>query len=259
MSITKEELLKYAYYRCTPVVYMEYDAEQGFPLYRFLASMIMGGYALSIQDIEGILDLTDPEKCPDKFFPFLYESFGLEYFPDIDIKYHRRFLANYGELNRRRGTYSCVKFLVRVLTSLESELRYFRGENEKGEYGRHLIVTLKVSSSEDILNLDLTFGVISDFLALFLPYYITVGMASEVVPQDLILPVYRANASTYQYRYDLVPGNRLKFFRSTGNIVVSDYYYNLTPFHVQFPGHNLINHTSRGSIVCSVSDYTIVP
>lgn len=192
--LTTQDLLDYAYYRCLPQVYRDEDAKVTFvdkdgveykkPLYRYLQALLYGGYDLALQDIENLLSLVNPETCPAEYFPALYESFGLEYFPDIDISYHRKFLSNYGELKRRRGTYSCISYLARVLTNLETSLTYLRGVY-LDEYGRHVIVNLKAKSIMDILNLSTSTYVIKRFLSLFVPYYITVHISAEIVPQDI--------------------------------------------------------------------------
>lgn len=204
MALTAIDLLDYAYYRCTPVIYREQDAKLDFPLYRYLASIILGGYSLSITDIENLLQLVDPEKCPDEFFPLLYESFGLEYYPDVEIKYHRKLLMNYGELRRRRGTYSCIRFLVKVLTSMDVKLRYLRGVYNE-ENGRHLIITLQAATIEDVINLENDSALIQKFLGLFLPYYITTTVESEVATQEVLTKVYRANVISSFASYTIRP------------------------------------------------------
>ena len=200
MALTSADLLQYAYFRCLPEIYRDEDKNLGYPLYRYLQTIILGGYELSVQDIENLLNLVDPENCPEEFFPFLYESFGLEYYPDVAVDYHRKLLMNYGELKRRRGTYSCIKFLVRVLTSLDVKLRYFRGEHQD-VYGRYLVVSLQAKTIEDILNLDNDSALIQKFLGLFIPYYITVIVEGEVVTQEVRTKIYRANAITSYASY----------------------------------------------------------
>lgn len=202
MALTSADLLNYAYYRCLPEIYRDEDLALGLPLYRYLQSIILGGYDLAIQDIENLLTLVDPENCPEEFFPYLYESFGLEYYPDVAVDYHRKLLMNYGELKRRRGTYSCIKFLVRVLTSLDVKLRYFRGEYQE-VYGRYLVVSLQAKTIEDILNLDNDSAIIQKFLGLFIPYYITVIVEGEVATQEVVTTIHRANAITSYVRYKI--------------------------------------------------------
>lgn len=206
MSLTSNDLLKYAYYTCIPEIYKEEDAELDYPLYRYLSSIILGGYSLQITDIENLIALVDPEKCPSKFFPLLYESFGFQYYPDVDVKYHRKFLMNFGELRKRRGTYSSIRFLVRVLTSMDVKQSYLRGEYE-GEKGRHLILNLQANSAEDIINMELSVRVIEQFLTLFVPYYITTHLTSSVKPIEVKTNRYRGYAISGIARYT-VGGNQ---------------------------------------------------
>lgn len=192
MALTSTDLLNYAYYRCLPEIYRENDRALGLPLYRYLSVMIYGGYERSIEEIEGFLALVDPETCPAEFFPMLYESFGLEYYPDVDVVYHRKLLMNYGELRRRRGTYSCIRFLVKVLTGLDVKLDYFRGTHQS-VYGRYLRVKLQAKTITELLNLDNDTALVAKFLGLFVPYYITTIIIGEIATQEIERKSYRAN------------------------------------------------------------------
>lgn len=200
MSINSEELLKYAYFTCIPEIYREEDSKLGLPMYRYLQAITKGGYELEARDIDNLLNIIDPEKCPDRIFPTLYESFGFEYFPDVDIKYHRKFLMNFGELRKRRGTYSSIRFLVRVLTSMDVKQSYLRGEYE-GKMGRHLILDLQANSVSDIVNMGLSKSVIEQFLVLFLPYYITTYVTNSVVPVSVGTTRYRGGAIVQRTKY----------------------------------------------------------
>lgn len=200
------DVLNYLYDRCLPDVYVREDTAIGKPLYRYLQALLTGGFEPTVNDINGLMKLVNPDTCPEEFFPVLYESFGLEYFPDVKIEYHRRFLSNYGELKRRRGTYSSIRFLVRVLTGLEVELSYLRGEF-LGQNGRHLILELKARSIMDIINLDTSTYVIKQFIKLFIPYYITVQVSAEIEPQEFGTEYYTGNAITTRAHYSIVPEN----------------------------------------------------
>ena len=112
MSMKPEDLLHTLYNRKLPEIYREEDSKIKYPLKRYLESLVEGGFKGAIEDIEGLLLLTDPKSIPESLFPYLCESFGLEYFPDIDVTYQRKFLNNLGELIRRRGTFSPSPFVV---------------------------------------------------------------------------------------------------------------------------------------------------
>lgn len=163
MKLTSEGLLDLLYNRKLPQLYRDADRDlMTFPLKRYLQSLIDGGYCGSIEDIERALLLVDPQNVPEEFLPYLCESFGLPYFKDIDPTYTRKFLANYSELYRRRGTFSCVRYLARVLTGMDAKLSYVRGEYE-GAMGRHLIIDLQAENLQDILNMDTSKEIIRQF------------------------------------------------------------------------------------------------
>ena len=164
MNMTSEKLFDHLYNRKLPQVYRDMDTlpTVNFALKRYLSSLIEGGYSEVLKDISKLLDLIDPEKCPNEFLPLLCESFGLEYFEDIDPVYQRRFLANIGEMVKRRGTYAGVRYIVRVLTGYDVELEYLRGEH-KNKKGRHLFISLLVDVEKGVGKLDVEKDIIDRY------------------------------------------------------------------------------------------------
>lgn len=178
-NITSQDMLDLLYGKKLPQVYRDKDSEIGYPLKRYLESLIEGGYYGSIKDIEGMMSLIDPVTIPDEYFPYLCESFGLTYFPDIDISYQRKFLSNLGEIIRRRGTFSCVRFLIRVLTGLEANLSYIEGELN-GEVGNFLNIILLAKDLEQIDKIDTSMKVIGSYISSHIPYYIKPVLSSQI-------------------------------------------------------------------------------
>lgn len=195
MGITPQSLLDLLYNRKLPQVYRDEDKKIGYPLKRYLESLIEGGFCGSIKDIEGVMLLIDPENIPEKFFPYLYESFGLEYFPDIDIVYQRKFLMNIGELIRRRGTFSSVQFLIKVLTGLEAELSY---------KDRVLTITLSAKTMGQIDDIETSMRVISNFIKTQIPYYVTPVIESRIDTQVIPSKSYHFS-SVGQYKFYKIP------------------------------------------------------
>lgn len=202
--ITAQNLVDYLYNKCLPQVYVEEDRKVDNQLYRYLQALLLGGADLTVSEINGLLKLVDPENCPEEYFPVLYNSFGLEYYPDVGVEYHRKFLSNYGELKRRRGTYSGVRFLARVLTGLDVDLSYLRGEYQD-QYGRHLIINLKAKSITEMLNLDNSIDIVKKFIGLFVPYYITVQIRGTIEMQYLSHTRYTAQAMSVSNHYRVRP------------------------------------------------------
>lgn len=173
--MTSKELVDYMYYRCLPKFYLEEDSKLGVPLYRYLQVLVYGGYAYNIESADKLIDLVNPETCPQEYLRILWESFGFSYYDGIGIEYYRKFLMNYGELVRRRGTYSGVRYMARALTGMDVHLRYYRGELF-GVYGRYIIVGVITKDEEDVERLKDRVEVIETFISDFVPYYITTSL-----------------------------------------------------------------------------------
>lgn len=173
-SLTSKGMLNLLYERKLPQVYRDEDSKIGYPLKRYLESLIEGGYYGSIKDIEGLMSLVDPMTIPEEYFPYLCESFGLTYFPDMDIAYQRKFLANIGELNKRKGTFASVQFLVRALTGLDCEFSYEDGV---------LHITLLAKNLEQLNSIETSTGVIKNYISSQLPYYVSTEMSSRIANQ----------------------------------------------------------------------------
>lgn len=165
----EQKFAEYLYNRL-PAVYREEDAKIGEPLHRYIQSLGIG-FDKAVEDINNFLYLVDPERCPENLFPYLYESFGIEYFPDIDIKYQRKFLSNIGALIKRRGTYTAVRYLVTTLTGLGVELSYERVYNSGEE--RILYINLLVNAFSGFSNLPMNVRLIEEFIKDFVPFFIT--------------------------------------------------------------------------------------
>ena len=196
MSLTSKSLLDLLYFRKLPQIYRDEDKKLGYPLKRYLESLIDGGFCGSIEDIEGLLLLTDPENIPEKFFPYLYESFGLEYFPDIDVSYQRKVLLNIGELIKRRGTFSSVQFLIKVLTGLEAELSY---------KDRELKITLLAKTLSQVDNIETSMFIIGNFIQTQIPYFVTPVIISRIDSQTISSKSY-SHSAVGHYKFYKIGG-----------------------------------------------------
>lgn len=201
-KITSESLLDLLYNKKLPQVYRDEDSKLGFPLKRYLESLIEGGFYGIIKDIEGIMSLVDPTAIPDEYFPYLCESFGLPYFPDMDTSYQKKFLANVGELNRRRGTFAGVRYLTRALTGLESNLTYYEGEY-LGQDGNYLFIELLAKSLEEINGIDVSKKVILDCIGSHVPYYVKPILTSRIANQLIGSKSYSHSVVSYNSFYTI--------------------------------------------------------
>lgn len=197
MAMLPKSLLDLLYYNKLPQIYRDEDKKIGYPLKRYLESLITGGFCGSICDIEGVMLLIDPENIPEKFFPYLYESFGLEYFPDIDISYQRKFLMNMGELIKRRGTFSSVQFLIKVLTGLEAELS-LKDDN--------LSIVLLARTLSQVENIHISMFVIENFIKTQIPYFITPVISSRIDTQIISSKSY-SHSALGSHKFYKIGGN----------------------------------------------------
>lgn len=179
-------LTDFLYYKKLPKVYRDFDEPLGKPLYRYLQSLIEGGYAeLVSSQVEGengvdnLLDLIDPQTCPDEFLPYYCKSMGIEWYPDLAIGvrgtyYIRTFLSNVGEVYKRRGTESVVKYIAKVLTEMDVKLSYKRFIDAGGvTTARVMWVELQADTPEKIEAVGVNAKVIKRFVDTQIPYYIT--------------------------------------------------------------------------------------
>ena len=198
-----EKLCDLLYYNKLPEVYRDLDSKQKpkYPLYRFLKSAIIDGGGIIVQDIENLSSLIDPETCPEDLLPYLLKCFGLPYFEDIPIIYQRKLVSSIGELIKRRGTYSCVRYLARVLTNMEVKIERIDLDGDI-----RLKVILIAESINDIINLDVSIKVVQRYLNYFIPFWLQpVFIESEIIPQKIQTMLYTVPYTGFGYNYSLVP------------------------------------------------------
>ena len=231
--ITYDQFINFLYYKNLSDEWVKQDMNiyPVAPFYRYLQALVGYDYIQTYTDDEGklqrkrighkqsgvetVLDcantfnyLSDPDNCPDRVFPFLFQSFGLVYNGDIEnrtnetglpiIYYQRKLLSNIGGLYERRGTIAGVRFLVRVLTGLEFTYSY-----ERKEDGRYLTINLLLNSTEDEINLEHSRKVIEQFLGEFLPHYIHVTVGESLAYGKLSMNKDIKLTSTYALNYDV--------------------------------------------------------
>jgi phage tail-like protein len=197
-----KEFTDYLYGRL-PNIYRSEDAKRGLPLYKFITALgTDSGVEYIISKIEGIVGLVDPQKCPDEYLPLLCECFGIEYLEDINKNYHRKLVANIGELIRRRGTYSCAHYLVKALTGLTVTLEMT--SHEVSGVTRDLFaMNLLVDTVKQIAELENSINVIYNFIGQFLPFNVDYVIRATIVTPTVVSKRYYGGAVAQVYNYDL--------------------------------------------------------
>lgn len=201
-KFTAEQLLDHLYTKRLPQVYREADIDTGNCLKRFLQSMIEGGYSEAISSADGITDLTDPLKCPDRLFPLLFESFGYRYSVDIPILYQRKILQNHGELYQKRGTVEYIYVLTRILTGFDCEVSIERVNNV-----RILSIKMFVDNSVTAVEQQHYVNLVKRFVTEgYIPFYLDVE--TNIVVDVIDVPIaqqYIASAVGVEGVVDISP------------------------------------------------------
>ena len=253
-------LTDFMYYHKLPEVYRVFDEPLGRPLYRYLQSLIDSGYADLVYSstvgkggISNLLELINPETCPDKFLPIYCKSVGIEWFQDLVISnteygdpYHyiRTFLCNFGEIYKRRGTESVVKYIAKTLTSMDVKVKYNRVFEKDSALTRERIlwVELQANTQEEIASVRINSEIIKRFIDTQLPYYITAhviyaikssqidiqkyysGFAHTKVRTSTLLPRVYMPTNENDYIYEIVGdvSNIIMYIGSDTDIIVPE-------------------------------------
>lgn len=130
-SILNSENFGQKIYDKFPLKYREDDIGQDFALKRYLQSLSDGGFKHSIDEINGITTLIDPEKADAKVLPILFKQYGLDIFNGIPENYLRYLLPRLGEAWSKKGSTSVVEFITSSLSGIKTttEVEYDDKEN----------------------------------------------------------------------------------------------------------------------------------
>lgn len=107
-------------YNRFPPKYREDDVSQKYALKRFLESLSDGGFKYAIDDINGILNLIDPDKVNAKILPILFKQYGLEIFNGIPEEYLRYLLPRLGEVWSKKGSLSAVEYVTASISGIKT-------------------------------------------------------------------------------------------------------------------------------------------
>lgn len=118
-------------YNRFPPKYREDDVGQNFALKRYLQALADGGFKYSIDEINGITHLIDPDKVDAKVLPVLFKHYGLEVFHGIPEEYLRYLLPRLGEAWEKKGSLSIIEFVTTALsgTKATTEVNYDPKDN----------------------------------------------------------------------------------------------------------------------------------
>ena len=119
-------------YNRFPPKYREDDAKENFALRNYLQVLSEGGFKYSIDEINGILNLIDPNNVDSKVLPMLFKQQGLEIFNGIPEQYLRYLLPKLGEAWSKKGSLSVLEFITSSLSGVKTstEVIYEEGKED---------------------------------------------------------------------------------------------------------------------------------
>lgn len=127
-SILNSEDFGLKIYNRFPPKYREDDVSQKFALKRYLQSLSDGGFKYSIDEINGITHLIDPDKVQSEVLPILFKQYGLNIFNGIPEEYLRYLLPKLGEAWSKKGSLSVVEFITSSLSGIKTSTNVWYDE-----------------------------------------------------------------------------------------------------------------------------------
>lgn len=117
-------------YNRFPPKYREDDVGQRYALKRYLQALSDGGFKHSIDEINGLTTLIDPENADAKVLPVLFQQYGLNVFNGIPENYLRYLLPKLGEAWSKKGSLDVVEFITASLSGIKTSSQVIYDENE---------------------------------------------------------------------------------------------------------------------------------
>lgn len=111
-----------------PPKYREDDVLQSHALKRYIEVLSDGGFSPTIDDINGITSLINPEKIDSKVLPLLFQQYGFDVFNGIPEQYLRYFLPKLGEAYSLKGSMGVVQFITSSLSGVKVGLDLYKDE-----------------------------------------------------------------------------------------------------------------------------------
>jgi phage tail-like protein len=122
MSNANENQMLERLYQSLPKIYRTKDIDNKFQLKRYLEILIGGGLSPVYKDAQGLASLTDIDKVPSQFLPFLASALGFTFPYDLDEQTRRAYIKTAVASYRIKGTKPALEFMIRELTRFHTQV-----------------------------------------------------------------------------------------------------------------------------------------
>ena len=157
-------------YNRFPPKYREDDVGQDYALRRYLQALSEGGFKHSIDEINGITSLIDPDRVDSKVLPILFKQYGLDIFNSIPEEYLRYLLPKLGEAWSKKGSFSVVEFITSSLSGIKTTAKVVYDEKNNP------IVDVKLEMDYNIGDYFPEAVQFTRLLENFVPFYCDINM-----------------------------------------------------------------------------------
>ena len=152
-------------YNRLPALYRTEDSNNNLALKRYLESLSEGGFAKLINEMNGLLNIVDPEKTPHKVLKYLFSQYGVTMFQGVDEKLLRKLLQIISDILARKGSKSTIYYIASILTGCECVINY---TIEDGIY--LLKISFEVEDESQLLS-DTDKSFLESILKDYVPFY----------------------------------------------------------------------------------------
>lgn len=165
-------------YNRLPNMYRTADAENEYDLKRYLLSLNDGGFSKVIDEMNGLLDIPDPERTPAKCLKYLFGEYGVTMFQGVDEKLLRKLLQILADIFARKGTESVIFYISSILTGCECTLNYVKQD------GAYLLKISFEAEDEEHLLSDADKEFLESILKDYVPFYWNVVFDSYIASDN---------------------------------------------------------------------------
>ena len=155
-------------YNTLPPVYHNADSMVDFALKRYLNVLSDGGFSKVIEEVNGILDLNDPEKTPKEVLSVVFSQYGLEIFNGLPELYLRKLLPILGDLYARKGATTVIEYLTSIISDVKSEVIISPDFLEDFHIDIKLEMDYDQQGARDIPDREQLLRIIKEFLPFFI-------------------------------------------------------------------------------------------
>ena len=155
-------------YNTLPPVYHNADSMVDFALKRYLNVLSDGGFSKVIEEVNGILDLNDPEKTPKEVLSVVFSQYGLEIFNGLPELYLRKLLPILGDLYARKGATTVIEYLTSIISDVKSEVIISPDFLEDYHIDIKLEMDYDQQGARDIPDREQLLRIIKEFLPFFI-------------------------------------------------------------------------------------------